>query len=215
LNFKAPAQAGAFYVTLNLEMVTITYLLITTFLFIFGTILGSFLSVVILRSITGEGWISGRSRCDSCRNPIAWYDNIPLLSYLLLKGKCRNCHEPILPLHPMVEVLTGLLLVWWYWGGLIFFRLTQTPLSILQPLFWLAVGLIMLYLFIIDLNYMILPNRPVYLLLGLAVFYRILLVSTGIMQTTDFLYAIISCCHGFYFLLGIVVYNQEKRNGFG
>lgn len=196
-------------------MLIISFLLLTTFLFLLGAILGSFLSVVILRSIAGEGWVSGRSRCDSCKNTISWYDNIPLLSYLILRGKCRYCKEPILPLHPMVEVLTGLLLVWWYWGGFLFFQLTQTPLSILQPLFWLAVGLLLIYLFIIDLNYMILPDKPVYVLFGLAIFYRIALVLAGIMQLTDFYYAILAALLSFLFFFCLWFFTKGAGMGFG
>lgn len=203
------------YVTLNHDMVTISFLLITTLLFVLGTILGSFLSVVILRSIAGEGWVSGRSRCDSCRNTIAWYDNIPLLSFILLRGKCRHCKEPILPLHPMVEVLTGVLLVWWYWGGFIFFKLTQTPLSILQPLFWLSVGLLLIYLFIIDLNYMILPDKAVYALFGLAVLYRVALVVSGIMQMNDLYFAIIAALLSFLFFFALWFFTKGKGMGFG
>lgn len=191
----------------------------TTFLFVLGAILGSFLSVVILRSTEGENWISGRSRCDSCKNTIYWYDNIPLLSYILLRGKCRYCKDLILPLHPMVEVLTGVLLVWWYWGGFLFFRLTQTPLSFLQPIFWLMVGLILIYLFIIDLNYMILPNRPVFLLFLMSVVYRVVLVLSGIMQLNDLYYAVLAAVLSFVFFfviykVAILVYKQEGM-GFG
>lgn len=200
-------------------MITISFLLITTFLFVLGAVLGSFLSVVILRSTTNEGWVSGRSRCDSCKNTISWYDNIPLLSFVLLRGKCRHCKDPILPLHPMVEVLTGVLLVWWYWGGFLFFKLTQTPLSVLQPLFWLVVGLLLIYLFIIDLNYMILPDKPVLLLFLLAVVYRVVLVSSGIMQLNDLYYAIFAAILSFTFFfaiykISILVYKQEGM-GFG
>ncbi len=196
-------------------MVTISFLLVTTFLFILGAIIGSFLSVVILRSIAGEGWVAGRSRCDTCRNTIAWYDNIPILSFLILRGKCRYCKEPILPLHPMVEVLTGVLFVWWYWGGFIFFQLTQTPLSVLQPLFWLAVGLLLIYLFIIDLNYMLLPDRPVYALFGVAVLYRIALVASGIMQTNDLYLAIIAAFLSFVFFFSLWFFTKGKGMGFG
>jgi prepilin signal peptidase PulO-like enzyme (type II secretory pathway) len=196
-------------------MITLSVLIITTFLFILGTILGSFISVLILRSIAKESWVSGRSRCDSCRNIIAWYDNIPLLSYLILRGKCRHCTEPILPLHPMVEVLTGILFVWWYWGGLIFFQLTQAPLSILQPLFWLAVGLILIYLFIVDLNYMILPDKAVFLLLGLAVFYRLVLVVSGTMQLKDLIYTIVAALLSFMFFWFLWFITKGKGMGFG
>jgi leader peptidase (prepilin peptidase) / N-methyltransferase len=54
------------------------------FVFAVGTIVGSFVNVVIERTIAGEDWIRARSRCDNCKKVIAWYDNIPLLSYLLL-----------------------------------------------------------------------------------------------------------------------------------
>lgn len=196
-------------------MITISFLLITTFLFLLGAIMGSFLSVVILRSITQESWVSGRSHCDSCKNTIAWYDNIPLLSFVLLKGRCRHCQEPILPLHPMVEVITGVLFVWWYWGGFIFFRLTQTPLSVLQPIFWLAVGLILVYLFIIDLNYMILPDKPVALLLVFAGLYRVLLVTTGIMRVEDFYKMIAVSIASFLFFLSLWFLTKGKGFGMG
>jgi len=196
-------------------MITVPFLVITTFLFVFGSIIGSFLSVVILRSIAGEGWVKGRSRCDSCKNTIAWYDNIPLLSYFFLRGKCRYCKDPILPLHPMVEVLTGVLFVWWYWGGFIFFQLTQTPLSILQPLFWLLVGLILIYLFIIDLNYMILPDKPVFLLLFVAIIYRIVLVASGIMQLNDLYGALLAALLSFLFFYSLWFFTKGKGMGFG
>ena len=196
-------------------MITVSFLLITTFLFIFGAIIGSFLCVVILRSTQGEDWVSGRSRCDSCKNNIAWYDNIPLLSFILLRGKCRHCSEPILPLHPMVEVLTGVLFVWWYWGGFIFFKLTQTPLSILQPIFWLIVGLLLIYLFIIDLNYMILPDKPVFSLLGAVILYRVALVLTGIMQLNDLYWAILAAVISFIFFFALWFFTKGRGMGFG
>jgi len=196
-------------------MITLSFLIITTALFIFGTIVGSFLSVVILRSIAGEDWVSGRSHCDSCQNIIAWYDNIPLISFIVLSGKCRYCKEPILPLHPMVEMLTGVLFVWWYWGGFLFFKLTQTPLSILQPLFWLMVGLLLIYLFIIDLNYMILPDRPLFSLFFLAIIYRVVLVVSEIMQLNDLYYTIFAALLSFLFFLALWFFTKGRGMGFG
>jgi len=200
-------------------MVTISFLIITTILFIFGTIIGSFLSVVILRSISGENWVKGRSRCDSCKKTIAWYDNIPLLSFLILRGQCRHCKKPILPLHPMVEVLTGVLFMWWYWAGSLFFRLTIAPYSVLQPIFWLMVGVILIYIFIIDLNTMKIHNNAVISLTVLAIIYRLSLSFSGIMQIVDlystFLAALISYLF-FYaiYKLSIVIYKREGM-GFG
>ncbi|HND19273.1 MAG TPA: prepilin peptidase, partial [Acidobacteriota bacterium] len=86
-----------------------------TFAFILGLCIGSFLNVVIYRVPRGEsivwGKTQGRSFCPECHNIIAGYDNIPLLSYLLLGGKCRQCKAPISIQYPLVELLTGLLFV--------------------------------------------------------------------------------------------------------
>jgi leader peptidase (prepilin peptidase)/N-methyltransferase len=77
--------------------------------FIFGTLVGSFLNVCILRIPVGESVVSPRSHCRHCGRLVRAYDNIPLLSYLLLKGRCRDCGEPISPQYGIVELLSGLL----------------------------------------------------------------------------------------------------------
>jgi len=85
--------------------------LMVFFIFVVGTIVGSFVNVVIERTIRGEDWVRGRSRCDHCHNQIAWYDNIPLLSYILLGRRCRFCKKRISVQHPVVEFMTGCLFV--------------------------------------------------------------------------------------------------------
>ena len=81
------------------------------FLFVFGLIVGSFLNVCIYRMPRRESVVSPRSHCTSCGKTIAWYDNIPLLSFILLKGKCRHCGKNISFLYFVVELLTGILFV--------------------------------------------------------------------------------------------------------
>lgn len=71
---------------------------------------GSFLNVVAYRLIRGEHLVRPRSHCPQCNWPIAWYDNIPLLSWLLLRGKCRTCHHAISKLYPAVELMTTMVL---------------------------------------------------------------------------------------------------------
>jgi leader peptidase (prepilin peptidase) / N-methyltransferase len=73
--------------------------------------LGSFLNVVAARLPEGRSLVRPRSACPLCRKEIAWYDNIPLLSYVLLRGRCRSCGEPIGLRYPAVELATGLLAV--------------------------------------------------------------------------------------------------------
>jgi len=79
---------------------------------IFGLVFGSFLNVCIFRlTAEEESIVFPRSHCRACHQPISWYDNIPVLSYLLLRGRCRACHQRISPVYPAVEILTSTMLV--------------------------------------------------------------------------------------------------------
>jgi leader peptidase (prepilin peptidase)/N-methyltransferase len=79
------------------------------FVFVFGLIVGSFLNVVIYRVPRGESIVHPRSRCPGCGHEIREYDNIPVLSWLILRGRCRDCHEPISARYPAVELFTGVI----------------------------------------------------------------------------------------------------------
>jgi leader peptidase (prepilin peptidase) / N-methyltransferase len=74
---------------------------------LFGLVFGSFLNVCILRVPRRESIVSPGSRCPACGHSIRWHDNIPVLSYVLLRGRCRDCGKRISPLYPLVEVLTA------------------------------------------------------------------------------------------------------------
>ena len=74
---------------------------------VFGLMIGSFLNVCIARLQAGESEVSPRSRCPKCRATIAWYDNVPVLSYLMLGGKCRHCGTRFGVIYPMVELVTA------------------------------------------------------------------------------------------------------------
>ena len=76
-----------------------------------GLAVGSFLNVVAARLPEHRSLVHPGSACRSCRTPIAWYDNVPLLSYVLLRGRCRTCRTPIGPIYPAVELATAALLV--------------------------------------------------------------------------------------------------------
>src|SRR5262245_53705661 len=75
---------------------------------VFGLVIGSFLNVVILRLPKGISISTPRSRCPNCQQLIHWYDNVPVLSYLLLGGRCRQCKKQISIRYPIIEALTGL-----------------------------------------------------------------------------------------------------------
>ena len=94
------------------------------FLFLLGLLVGSFLNVVIFRMERGESFVGGRSRCLACGTELHWYDNIPLISFLCLRGKCRFCKTGLSWQYPLVELATGLLFATtslvgqWYVGWL-------------------------------------------------------------------------------------------------
>jgi len=89
------------------------------FAFIYGLAIGSFLNVVVFRLPEGVSIVSPGSHCPGCQAPIRWRDNVPVLSFLLLGGRCRGCHERISLRYPGVELLTGLVfaLVTWRFGA--------------------------------------------------------------------------------------------------
>ena len=80
---------------------------------VLGLLLGSFLNVCALRWPEDQSVVRPRSRCPGCHAPVGWYDNLPVVSYLFLRGRCRRCREPISIQYPLVEMATGLI-----WAGL-------------------------------------------------------------------------------------------------
>ena len=118
-----------------------------------GLIVGSFLNVCIGRLPEGESVVTPRSRCPSCRKPIAWYDNIPVLSYLVLGGRCRNCGARISLRYPLIEMATGALFVLQglAWGD-------DLPLLVSRLLF----TALLVVLFGTDLETQRLPNAITY-----------------------------------------------------
>jgi leader peptidase (prepilin peptidase)/N-methyltransferase len=128
---------------------------------VFGLLLGSFLNVCISRLPAGESVVSPRSRCPSCRTLIAWYDNIPVLSYVVLGGKCRRCHATISARYPAIELATSLAFVL---QGMEF---GQAPGPLLTRLVFTA---LLIALFGTDLETQRLPNVLTYpgIVVGLA-----------------------------------------------
>jgi len=119
------------------------------YIFLFGLCLGSFLNVCIHRLPKGESVVRPRSRCPRCGQAIAAYDNIPLVSYALLGGRCRHCRARISLVYPLVEALTGAALLIAYW------RFGLTPAGLKGALLAAA----MIVLFFTDLRDRLLPDR--------------------------------------------------------
>lgn len=126
-----------------------------------GLMIGSFLNVCIARLPAGGSIVSPGSRCPRCKTPIAWYDNIPVLSYLLLSGRCRRCGQPISIKYPLVELVTAAAFVL---QGVVIGP--DVPLLIVRLVF----TAFLIVLFGTDLETMRLPNVITYpgILIGLA-----------------------------------------------
>jgi leader peptidase (prepilin peptidase)/N-methyltransferase len=123
--------------------------LIGAFVFLLGLVVGSFLNVCIYRLPRGESVVHPRSHCPGCQNLVAAYDNIPVLSYLILRGRCRHCRTPISFIYPAVELLTGaVFLLTFLWWGL-------SPLALKMAL----LGAALIVLTLTDIRERILPDR--------------------------------------------------------
>jgi leader peptidase (prepilin peptidase) / N-methyltransferase len=120
---------------------------------LFGAVIGSFLNVVIWRLPRGESVVSPPSACPECGERIKPYDNVPVLSWLLLRGRCRNCGTPISPRYPFVEALTAVLMA-----------LVPICLGVDAEEIWIgfAFVLVLVPLTFIDLDHRILPNKITY-----------------------------------------------------
>jgi len=120
---------------------------------VIGLMVGSFLNVCISRIPAGESVVSPRSRCPRCKKPIASYDNIPVVSYLILAGKCRNCGLKISAIYPAVEIVTALAFV-----GQAIFIADNLPLLVVRLVF----TAMLIVLFGTDYQTMRLPNPITY-----------------------------------------------------
>ena len=113
-----------------------------------GAVVGSFLNVCIYRLPRGASVVWPASACVRCGRALAWFENVPVASYLALRGRCRTCGEPISPRYPIVETITATMFVlgWWYYG----------PGVLLASR--LVLGCALIVLFEIDREHQILPH---------------------------------------------------------
>jgi leader peptidase (prepilin peptidase)/N-methyltransferase len=133
------------------------------FFFLFGIVIGSFLNVCISRIPESLSVVAPGSRCPRCEKPIQPYDNIPILSWFLLRGKCRNCHLPISPMYPAVELLTGLMFV-----------LTFYTFGVTIPTFkFLVFGCLLIILIVTDIVARILPDAVNWFGFGLGLAFAV------------------------------------------
>lgn len=173
----------------------------TAFLFILGLLFGSFGNVVIWRLPREESVVTPRSKCPQCSTAIAWYDNVPVFSWLILRGRCRACGTSISFRYPLVELLTGLLFAAVFWN----YGYQWVTLEYL----WFVWGLIVVSF--IDFDHMILPD--VFTLSGVVIG----LLGAAINPERDFMDALsgVLMGGGFLWLIAYLYLVLRKEEGMG
>lgn len=146
--------------------------------FIVGLIVGSFLNVCIYRIPKKKSLVSPRSCCPNCNTPIRWYDNIPVLSYLLLWGRCRTCKAKISIRYPLVELLTGYVFVHLYY---VFIQYRHEAPCIF--ICYLALCSALIISTFVDLELLVIPNEVTFVGIPLALVLSV--VCPGLHNAQD------------------------------
>ena len=140
--------------------------MIFIFIFLLGSCVGSFLSVLVSRLDRKSGIIIGRSECPKCNGHLAWYDLIPIISIILLRFRCRKCKSRIALMYPAIEIVTGIVFV------AIYIQFIQ--LGWFLFVINLAIASLLISLIFFDYLYFIIPDKIVVLILALTLFLNIL-----------------------------------------
>src|SRR5918997_1860929 len=155
----------------------------------FGAVIGSFLNVVAHRVPRGESLVAPGSRCPDCGAPVKPYDNVPVVSWLLLRGRCRNCGTRISPRYPLVELATAVA-----FGAVVAVRGFDDGLILELPLVAALIALAA-----IDFDHKLLPNKIVYPLAAYG------LIATLLVDRDDLVENLIAGAGAFAFLLAAVI----------
>ena len=193
------------------------------FIFCLGLCAGSFLNVVIYRLPKGEK-ISGRSCCPRCKKTIAWYDLIPVFSFLALFGRCRYCRQKISLRYPLVEITTALLfLLIFNYQFSIFSPGANPPLAdnefsifnfqFLTILYHLIIASFLIAIFFIDLRHYIIPDKIVLPAIAIALIFNFQFLIFN--QFSIINYSILSGLGGAVFFLAIVLISHGRWMGTG
>lgn len=142
----------------------ILFLLVILFIFVIGICVGSFLNVVVLRAFSDESIVLPPSKCPLCQTKLKWYHNVPIFSYMFLKGKCAFCKEPISFQYPVIELITGILFV------AIFFWFDK---SLLNAIFIAVFVSVFIVLAATDLKEKVIFDKHAYFLVGAGLIYNL------------------------------------------
>lgn len=183
--------------------------------FLLGLIIGSFLNAVIYRLNALESLLE-RSHCPHCKKKIRWFDNVPLLSFLLLSAKCRDCGEKISWQYPLVEFATGVIFA--LVGN--YFFLSFDSASWLLTVYYLVIFSLLLVVFVYDLKYMEIPMIIVWsgIIISLAYFLSVdwqnFHIAASILDL-KVASGILGGLVAFLFFFSLALYSKETWMGYG
>lgn len=181
-------------------------------LFFVGLCLGSFVNAAVWRIKNKKDLVIARSECTKCHYKLGWMDLIPVLSWVMLRGKCRRCHKPISIQYPLVELAVAafflISLAFWPYGF-------DSVNHLLQFAIWLLAGVGLTILFVYDMKWLILPDKVVFPVIGLGIGMTVLkgLEATSISAFLIDVVLSLFILSGFYLIL--FVFSKGKWVGFG
>ena len=171
-------------------------------IFLFGLAVGSFLNCVIYRMEQKKSFLKGRSYCPNCKHVLSWKDLIPVLSFIILKGKCRYCNKRISIQYPILELATALLFLVIFW--ILGFRFDLTFG------FWILISSLLIIIFVFDLKHYIIPDSAIFPAIILTFLYN--LITNYELLITNYLFSALAAA-GFFLIIYLV--SRGKWLGFG
>jgi leader peptidase (prepilin peptidase)/N-methyltransferase len=190
--------------------------LISVFIFIFGSIVGSFLNSVIYRLSKKESFLIKRSYCPHCSHTLQWQDLIPFFSFLILKGRCRYCKKRISLQYPLVEFATGFLFAFIFFQNVPFLFSGSIIFNLLNICFLFLVSCFLIIIFVYDLYHFIIPDNIIYPAILAAGFWRLASdILLNINTREEILNTIYSALGAAAFFLAIVLLSRGKGMGVG
>ena len=148
------------------------FIILLLFIFCIGTVIGSFLNVVILRAFSGESIVLPPSKCPKCHNKLKWWHNIPILSYILLRGKCYFCKEKISIQYPIIEFITGIIFL------LVFLKFGLR----IETIFGFITASLLIVISATDIKERVVFDAHTYSLIGVGLVYAIYLTIMQIIN---------------------------------
>lgn len=182
--------------------------LIYLLVFIFGLIIGSFLNSVIYRLSISQDFLFGRSYCPECKTSLKWYDLIPVISFFLLKGRCRYCKKPISIQYILVELATAISFVLIVFQNINLLLYNPSFFILLKTCFLFIVFSFLIIIFTYDFKHCIIPDKVIFPLILITGFFKLCVQDEA-------LSAIYSAFGAALFFLLIVLVSQGKWMGMG